>query len=45
MADMIKAGIVLNLIGIITITAFVFFLGFSVFDIDLSQMPNWAFQE
>ncbi|MBN1830942.1 MAG: SLC13/DASS family transporter [Deltaproteobacteria bacterium] len=45
MADMIKAGIVLNFIGIITITAFVYFLGFSVFDIDLSQMPVWALQE
>ena len=45
MADMIRAGIVLNLIGIITITAFVYFLGLSVFDIDLSQMPAWALQK
>lgn len=45
MTDMIKAGIILNLIGIITITAFVYFLGLSVFDIDLSQMPAWALQE
>jgi sodium-dependent dicarboxylate transporter 2/3/5 len=45
MADMIRAGIFLNLIGIITITAFVYLLGLSVFDIDLNQMPTWAIQK
>jgi sodium-dependent dicarboxylate transporter 2/3/5 len=45
MGDMIRAGIFLNLIGIITITAFVYFLGLSVFNIDLSQIPAWALQE
>jgi sodium-dependent dicarboxylate transporter 2/3/5 len=45
MADMIRAGIVLNIIGIILITAFIYLLGLSVFDIDLSQMPAWALKE
>jgi len=45
MVDMIRAGIILNVIGIIMITAFVYLLGLSVFDIDLSQMPAWALQE
>ena len=45
MADMIRAGIVLNIIGIIMITAFVYLLGLSVFDIDLNQMPAWALQK
>jgi sodium-dependent dicarboxylate transporter 2/3/5 len=45
MADMIRAGIMLNIIGIILITAFIYLLGLSVFDIDLSQMPAWALKE
>jgi sodium-dependent dicarboxylate transporter 2/3/5 len=44
MADMVRAGLFLNLIGIITITALVYLLGLSVFDIDLNQMPAWALQ-
>jgi sodium-dependent dicarboxylate transporter 2/3/5 len=45
MADMIRAGIILNIIGIITITAFIYLLGLSVFDIDLNQIPSWAFEK
>jgi sodium-dependent dicarboxylate transporter 2/3/5 len=44
MADMVRAGIFLNFIGIITITALIYLLGLSVFDIDLSQIPAWALQ-
>lgn len=42
MADMIKAGIIMNLTGIILITALIYLLGTAVFDIDLSRMPPWA---
>jgi hypothetical protein len=39
---MAKTGISLNLIGIILITATIYFLGRLVFGIDLAQFPNWA---
>jgi sodium-dependent dicarboxylate transporter 2/3/5 len=42
MQDMIKSGILLNLIGILLVTTFIFLLGTSVFHIDLTQFPNWA---
>ncbi|MFH2000144.1 MAG: SLC13 family permease [Planctomycetota bacterium] len=42
MADMIKAGIILNLIGVVIITAFIYLLGLLVFQIDPGQMPDWA---
>ncbi len=42
MSDMIRGGIVLNLIGVVLITLFVCVLGVAVFDIDLGQMPAWA---
>ncbi len=42
MADMIRIGIVMNLIGIVLITAFIYLLGIAVFNIDLAQMPDWA---
>jgi len=41
-SDMVKVGIVMNLIGIVLITAMVFLLGTTVFDIDLSHIPQWA---
>ncbi len=44
MADMVRAGLFLNLIGIITITTLTYLLGLSVFDIDLNQIPAWALQ-
>ncbi|MCF6314306.1 MAG: SLC13 family permease [Verrucomicrobiales bacterium] len=40
--DMIKAGIVLNLIGIIVITLLFFALGTKVFQIDPKVTPEWA---
>lgn len=42
MQDMIKSGIVLNLIGVLLITLFIYLIGTTVFEIDLGQMPDWA---
>jgi sodium-dependent dicarboxylate transporter 2/3/5 len=42
MSDMMGIGIIMNLIGIVLITAAIYVLGLTVFDIDLSQMPQWA---
>jgi len=42
MKDMIKFGIILNLIGIILITSYMFLIGVIVFNIDLSTFPEWA---
>ncbi|MFH1700849.1 MAG: SLC13 family permease [Candidatus Zixiibacteriota bacterium] len=41
-ADMMRVGIYMNLIGIVLITACVYLVGLYVFDIDLSVMPGWA---
>ena len=41
-AQMVKVGIVLNLIGIVVITVVFLFLGPLVFGIDLQAMPDWA---
>jgi len=40
--DMAKAGLALNIIGVIIITLFTYFIGRFVFGIDLSQFPDWA---
>jgi len=42
MQDMIKTGIILNLIGVVLITLFIYVLGTAVFGIQLSQFPEWA---
>ncbi len=42
MTDMMRTGIYLNLLGIVLITAAIYFLGVHVFGIDLSAMPLWA---
>lgn len=42
MWDMVKAGIIMNLIGVILITAMIYLLGTSVFNIDPGQYPDWA---
>ena len=42
MADMVRIGIIMNLIGVVLITTMVYVLGAWVFDIDLSRMPGWA---
>ncbi len=41
-SDMVKTGIIINLIGILLVTIFVFLLGGIVFDIDLSGAPGWV---
>ena len=40
-SDMARAGVVLNLVGVMIITAAVFLIGRSVFGIDISQIPGW----
>jgi len=42
MQDMVRVGIIMNLIGIVLITATIYLLGVHVFGIDLSAMPAWA---
>ena len=42
MADMVKAGIVMNLVGVVLITCSIFLIGFSVFAIDLVVLPEWV---
>jgi len=41
-AQMAKAGIIINLIGVIIISAFFYVIGTAVFHIDLTAMPDWA---
>ncbi len=42
MKDMIRAGIILNLIGVVFITAAIYLLGIAALGIDLGAMPDWA---
>jgi sodium-dependent dicarboxylate transporter 2/3/5 len=42
MADMIRVGIIMNLIGVVIITTMMFLLGMFVFAIDPSHVPDWA---
>ncbi|MHC4846356.1 MAG: SLC13 family permease [Planctomycetota bacterium] len=42
MADMMRGGILLNLIGIVLITAAVYLLGTTVLGIDPGVVPDWA---
>ncbi|MBC8180009.1 anion permease, partial [candidate division KSB1 bacterium] len=42
MGDMIRVGFVMNLVGILLITIFIYVLGVTVFNIDLGQLPDWA---
>ena len=42
MQDMMKTGIILNLIGVVLVTLFIYLLGTTVFGIDLGQFPDWA---
>ncbi|MDF1657633.1 MAG: SLC13 family permease [Verrucomicrobiales bacterium] len=41
-AQMVKAGIIINLIGIATVTLFFLLLGPAVFEIDPETLPDWA---
>ena len=42
MADMMKVGVVMNLIGVVLITTFMYLWGVVVFNIDPGQLPAWA---
>lgn len=41
-AQMAKAGLILNIIGIIVVTLFTYYLGTEVFHIDKASFPVWA---
>jgi len=40
--DMVRGGIILNLVGIILITAAIYLIGIPALGIDMSAMPAWA---
>jgi len=42
MKDMVKSGIVMNIIGVLLITLFIYLIGTSVFQINLGTFPAWA---
>ncbi len=42
MQDMMKTGIILNLIGVVLVTLFIYLVGTAVFEIDLGRFPDWA---
>jgi len=42
MVDMMRAGIIMNLVGVVVIGVLMFLFGLPVFGIDLSVMPSWA---
>jgi len=42
MVDMVRVGLIMNLIGIVLLTTLIYVLGLFVFSIDLSTMPVWA---
>lgn len=42
MADMMRVGIYLNLIGVVLITALMYLIGVAVFNIDPGVLPHWA---
>jgi len=41
---MARAGIFINLVGVILISAFFYVVGTTLFHIDLAAMPDWAAQ-
>ena len=42
MQDMVRGGIILNLVGILLITAAIYLIGIPALGIDLGAMPAWA---
>ena len=44
MKDMVRAGLVLNLVGVIVITTLFFLVSSKLLGLDLSTMPVWALQ-
>jgi sodium-dependent dicarboxylate transporter 2/3/5 len=43
--DMVRVGSILNLVGIVLITLFVYVIGTTAFDIKLGEIPAWALAE
>lgn len=41
-SDMVKAGFLINIIGIICVVLFAYFWGATIFDIDPNSMPEWS---
>lgn len=41
MSDMAKAGVVINLIGVLLVTAVVYILAITIFGIDPGAVPDW----
>jgi sodium-dependent dicarboxylate transporter 2/3/5 len=44
MSDMMRSGIIMNLVGVILITALLYLIGLPVFGIDPGTVPDWALQ-
>ncbi|UCE24691.1 MAG: SLC13/DASS family transporter [Candidatus Zixiibacteriota bacterium] len=42
MADMMKVGIIMNLLGVVLITTMMYLIGVLVFGIDIGVLPDWA---
>lgn len=42
MSDMMRSGILMNLIGVVLVTAFMYAIGLAIFGIAPSQVPSWA---
>ncbi|MFH2055472.1 MAG: SLC13 family permease, partial [bacterium] len=42
MSDLMRVGIILNLVGVLLITALVYLIGLAAFGIDPGQFPAWA---
>lgn len=42
MGDMMRVGIIMNLVGVVLITIFIYTLGTSIFGIDPLVVPDWA---
>jgi len=42
MIEMIKAGIMINIVGIVVVTLLFYFLGVDLFNINLHEFPEWA---
>jgi len=40
--DMARTGLILNLIGVVVVTLVSYYWGMYIFDIDVSQFPEWA---
>jgi len=41
-SDMIRTGIILNLVGVVLVTIAVYYFAVVIFGIDISVMPDWA---